>query len=124
MSIRDTRRLLRRWGHWAGGGIIGFPQMSAFMRIQMGSRSSIDPRTDADILACDKAVASAELCHRKMLIRHYCTQGTSREKAGKVGLQRSRYYVLLSDSEWFVHTTLDGAGHNCYEPVSLSIAVR
>jgi hypothetical protein len=107
--LRHTKALLWRWGRWAGGGIPGsFPKMSAFMRLQMGTSSCREASgADPEILECDRVIAAAARPIRKLIVRHYCGDGTSAEKAARMGVSRRKYFELLDDARWFVNSALD-----------------
>jgi len=103
----DTRRRLVDWGIWSAGyGVSGFPMMSAFMRINCGSRSTATME-NPECVRTDQIVGRAELRLRKILIRHFCTRGSVREKALRARLAKSTYFDLLEEGAWFVHTEYD-----------------
>jgi hypothetical protein len=105
----ETRRRLVEWGIWAAGfGVSGFPMLSAFMRINSGSRSTATME-NPECVRTDQIVGRAELRLRKVLIRHYCTRGSVREKAERARLPKSTYHDLVEEASWFVHTEYDKA---------------
>lgn len=63
----------------------------------------------------DGIVRRLEAQPRVVVIVHYCRQGHWTEKARAVDLAKSRYYQLLDEATWFVHTELNyhaGALHD------------
>lgn len=102
----ETQGRLIRWGRWASGGVPGFPRMSALMRIKSGSRGTGD-ETNPELIRSNEIIGRAELRYRMVLIRHFCTQGSLREKAGRHKLPKSTYWDLIDEAVWYFHTEYD-----------------
>jgi hypothetical protein len=105
----ETIRRLRRWGGWASGGLLNSALVCALDFINSGSRATADADADPEILRTDWIVGRAERPMRVILIRHYCTDGSGREKALRMGVPKSTYYDRLEEARWFVHTEYDKA---------------
>lgn len=114
MSLNETKQRLRDWGRWANGGMHGYPSESSSERINGGGRSTALKEANPDLLRTDHIVGCAELKLRRILIRHYCTAGSGREKALRMTLPKSTYFQLLNEAEWFVMTELDKPDNGCY----------
>jgi len=82
---------------------------SAFYRWS-GRCTAVD-HADPEVLFCDSIVRKADKEIRVILVRHYCGNGTGREKAARSGMSKSTYYQRLNEAEWWIHTELDK-----YEP--------
>lgn len=107
MSIANTCSLLRQWGSWAaGGGPAAFPRTCAMTRIKSGDRITSE-NVDPDVLRCNEIIRRASTSMRKILVTHYCSRGSSREKAEIMQLKRSTYYLRLNEAEWWAHTELE-----------------
>jgi hypothetical protein len=104
---RETKSRLIAWGRWASGAIPGFPIMAAFMRANCGGRATAINQANPELLRTDQIIARLELKLRKVIIRHYCTQGSGREKALRMGIPKSTYWQRLDEGTWFVHTEFD-----------------
>jgi hypothetical protein len=78
--------------------------MSAFMRV--GSRST-GRESNPELIRTDQIISRLELRLRRVLIRHFCTEGPLRLKAGRHGLPKSTYFDLLDEAIWYVHTCYD-----------------
>ena len=106
----ETGRRLVFWGRWAAGGTgLGYPCMSALMRIKAGGKSTAIAEANPDLIRTDQIIANAELRHRRVLVRQYCVQGSIREKALRMGLPKSTYWDLVEEAAWWVHTEYDKA---------------
>jgi hypothetical protein len=102
----ETRGRLMRWGRWASGGVPGFPRMSALARIKSGSRGTGD-ETNPELIRTNQVIGFSQKHHRMIIIRHFCTSGSIREKAGRHGLPKSTYWDVLDEAVWWVHTEYD-----------------
>ena len=78
--------------------------MSAFMRV--GSRPT-SSESNPELIRTDQIISRLEIRLRRVLIRHFCTEGSLRLKAGRHGLPKSTYFDLLDEAIWYVHTCYD-----------------
>jgi hypothetical protein len=80
--------------------------MSALARIKSGSRGTGD-ETSPELLRSNEVIAHSEKRLRMVLIRHFCTRGALREKAGRHGIPKSTYWDLVDEAVWYFHTEYD-----------------
>lgn len=124
VSVTDpTRRRLITWGHWAQGGLRGYPTAAAFLMIVRGSDS---PNTPPDILETEGAVNRTETPLRIVLIKEFCHRGSRREKAAQVDLPKTTYDRRLDEALWFVHTELervDARAKNTLQSGNMAVGV-
>jgi DNA-directed RNA polymerase specialized sigma24 family protein len=81
--------------------------MAAFMRANCGGRATALNQANPELIRTDQIISRLELRLRKVIIRHYCSQGSGREKALRMGIPKSTYWQRLDEATWFVHTEYD-----------------
>jgi hypothetical protein len=115
-----TLARLTRWGRWAQGGLRGYPNAAAWLRVALGSEAGEAP----DEQEIDRIVCRAQLEQRQVLITQFCHRGSKRQKAQQLGLAKSTYCDRLDIAIWFVHIELDRADKNAHFLSNMPVAME
>jgi hypothetical protein len=114
-GIIGTRRKLWRWGQWARGGLLGYPTQSITEQFKAGGRCTAGPEADPELLLLDLIIAQTSEKPKKVLIVHHCQEGTMRQKAVRLHMNKSTYWDYLEDGRWYVHIRLENFGQPAYK---------
>jgi len=110
--ISETRRRLKEWGTWAGGGD---PSLSAMFKSIFSVRGAQDLREMPGYIAeVDHIVCCAPRDIRIILIKFYGTNGTVQDKAIALGLDRRSLRRRTDRADWYVHSELDAPPAKAY----------
>jgi hypothetical protein len=106
MSLEYAKFRLTEWGHWSRDGINGYPTRWA---VEGGLARSPEVIVQAPphIELVDVIVRQLEIEPRRVLIVHYTQTGSGREKAMRIGMTKTKYFRVLEQGQWMVHTELD-----------------
>ena len=92
--------LLCEWGRWVRGRGIGYPPMSTIERAIYGrGGGEIDTPLPPDLEAVDRAVSTAPIELKTVLIEHYTKAGFATVKAAHLGIPRRTYYERKASGE-------------------------
>lgn len=96
-----TIAMLALWGRMVRDRGIGYPPMSTTEKARIGRGGGADPLIPLppDIEAIDNAVSAAPIELKILLIEHYTKDGYAVEKAARLGISRSLYFVRKSQAE-------------------------
>ncbi len=103
-----TVAMLVMWGRMVRDGGIGYPSMSSFEKARIGRGGGRDPisKLPPDIEVVDHAVSVAPVEHKTLLIEHYTKTGYASEKAARLGISRSAYFVRKDAAERYIATEI------------------
>lgn len=100
---------LYEWGRWVRDNGIGYPPMSTTEKARIGRGGKPGDRSDAlpgELEAIDRAVSTAPVEYKTLLIEHYTKFGYNSEKAVRLGISRQTYYQRKASAERYVATAI------------------
>ena len=106
MSLEYAKFRLTEWGHWSRDGINGYPTRWA-VEGGLARAPEVIVQAPLHIELVDVIVRQLEVEPRRVLIVHYTQTGTGREKALRIGMGKTKYFRVLEQGQWAVHTELE-----------------
>ena len=106
MSLDYAKYRLTEWGRWSRDGTNGYPTRWA-VDGGLARAPEVIVQAPPYIELIDVIVRQLEVEPRRVLIVHYTQTGSGREKAIRLDMPKSRYFRVLEQGQWAVHTELE-----------------
>ncbi len=105
--IRDWVKLrLAQWGRWARGGLPSLPRASPLWNIPGGRAGGFNTSMPPDIAEVDHLVCAAPLEQKRVLIVIYAQDGSMRDKAVRLEMDRHRFRRMRERAESYIAANL------------------